>query len=127
MTPTRTGHVRSISFDSLTGGEQFSLCWSFLWRALVAAAGASIGGAVLGFVFGFIVALTAPGDPASVKAAAGLGGLFLGLVAGGIAYYLYVSWLFGARLGSFKLALVPLTTPAQDSPAPRQDLEPVFD
>ena len=98
-------------FDELELRDRRRVWWAFFWRGLVitvcSGAGGAVAGAVAGFLAGIVVALLhydvhAPAIQLLFKALGGLAGFAVGVALS----WQYVRWIFGVRLGGFRLALV---------------------
>jgi uncharacterized membrane protein YjjP (DUF1212 family) len=98
-------------FDELELHERRRVWWAFFWRGLVITACSTIGGALAGAVIGFFAGIVvgllhydvhAPGIQLLFKVLGGLAGFAVGVALS----WQYVRWIFGVRLGGFRLALI---------------------
>src|SRR5687768_7422519 len=109
--------MRVLNIRNLGFGAKASLCWSFFWRGIVVTIGSMLAGGALGFLFGAAVALVSgQGHSPSMAQVAQWGGAGLGFLSGAFFLYLYVRWLLGARLGSYRLVLVTAESASVSAP-----------
>jgi hypothetical protein len=101
--------MKTIDIRTLSFGAKVAICWSFFWRGSLIAIGSMLAGGVLGAVFGAVIGFgfAAAGlSLQSIKGVSQVVGGVLGLSAGLFFFYIYVRWLLGSRLGSYRLILV---------------------
>jgi ABC-type amino acid transport system permease subunit len=93
----------SLRFASLPRSTRLAIAWGFFWRGILITVASGVAGGVIGAVLGFLAALAGlQPDTSAFKALPVVGGGIVGLAF----FYLYVQWLFGAKLSGFKLQLI---------------------
>ena len=104
----------SLRFQDLSTRERIAITWAFWWRGLIVAVASGLGGSLLGYLLvalwqivrnalGIVLA------PESIMPIAKVIGGAGGLLAGLLCLWIYMRWLFGTRLASFRLRLERVT------------------
>jgi hypothetical protein len=97
--------IREIGF-----GSKLALCWSFFWRGFLVSVGsilaAGLAGGLLGGLVGFVFAFAGLSRQGITGASLVIGSA-VGLATAFASLYLFIRWLLGSRLGSYRLILVP--------------------
>ncbi len=93
-----------IEYSSLAFGQRFAVAWGFFWRGVLITLGSMIGGGVFGGIIGFAAAML--GLPPENKGVITLLGMAAGGIVGVLFFWLYVNWLFAARIAGHRLRLV---------------------
>ena len=97
--------IREIGF-----GAKVALCWSFFWRGFLVSVGsilaAGLAGGLLGGIVGFAFAFAGLSRQGIAGTSLVIGGA-VGLATAFVSLYLFIRWLLGSRLGSYRLILVP--------------------
>lgn len=89
---------------TLGRGDRVRICWGFFWRAVLTTVASSACGFLAGGVVGFLLALM--GLPPEYLGVAQVMGGLAGVVVAFCFLWIYVHWLFSARIGKYRLRLV---------------------
>ncbi len=98
-----------LKVSELSGYAKLRLWWGFFWRGTCITVASTIGGGLVGFLFGVVGGSTFAvfGIPrAEAEAIVTIAGGLLGLLVGGVLFYVYIRWLLGGNIGGFRLLLV---------------------
>lgn len=94
--------MTKLALEDLTFIAKAGICWSVFWRGLVVTLAAILIAGLIGFIVGFVGGLL--GFPKSARM---ILAFISGIVVSVFVLYANLRWLLRARLGKYRLLLVP--------------------